>query len=120
MKTPALLVFMVAFFSFSLTVFACPVMAAPSPGPDAETVRIARPSFKVELSPLAHFEHWKLRYAEPVFCPIAICHGSCGGQDSACVLPRGIILNKSGGCGGGCAAPESKAVGAADERGCCR
>jgi len=52
-------------------------------------------------SVVAHFNQWKLRYAQPVFCPVALCHGSCGAFPDACILHQGVVLN-SGGCSGSC------------------
>ncbi|CAN5600043.1 hypothetical protein BH11CYA1_BH11CYA1_28550 [soil metagenome] len=53
-------------------------------------------------SVLAHFNHWRKNYVEPVLCPVFLCHGSCGQFDDACILQQGVVLNRSKGCGGSC------------------
>jgi hypothetical protein len=53
-------------------------------------------------SALAHFNHWRKRYIDPVFCPVLLCHGSCGDYDDACILERGVVLNRNTGCAGSC------------------
>lgn len=54
-------------------------------------------------SAVAHFAHWRKRYINPVFCPILLCHGSCGSFDDACILERGVLLrNPASGCAGSC------------------
>jgi hypothetical protein len=72
---------------------------------DIET-RVARPAvvfqFSRDTSPLEHFEHWKVRFISPVFCPIMLCHGSCADSDQACVLNSTAVIVNAGGCGGGC------------------
>ncbi len=54
-------------------------------------------------SAVAHFEHWRKRYINPVFCPVMLCHGSCGSFDDACIMERGVLLlNPASGCAGSC------------------
>lgn len=60
------------------------------------------PAIVLPGSPLAHFDHWRKRYVDPVFCPVLLCHGSCGDYDDACILERGVVLNRNTGCAGSC------------------
>jgi hypothetical protein len=54
-------------------------------------------------SAVAHFAHWRKRYINPVFCPVLLCHGSCGSFDDACIMERGVLLlNPASGCAGSC------------------
>jgi hypothetical protein len=54
-------------------------------------------------SAVAHFAHWRKRYINPVFCPVLLCHGSCGSSDDACIMERGVLLlNPASGCAGSC------------------
>ncbi len=54
-------------------------------------------------SAVAHFAHWRKRYINPVFCPVLLCHGSCGLFDDACIMERGVVLlNPASGCAGSC------------------
>ena len=81
-------------FSFSLPGFAS----------DAAT-RIERHAEFDAPSLVASFNHWKERFIHPVFCPVVLCHGSCGAYQDACVLSEGAILNKISspqGCAGAC------------------
>jgi hypothetical protein len=54
-------------------------------------------------SVVAHFAHWRKRYINPVFCPVLLCHGSCGSFDDACIMERGVLLlAPASGCAGSC------------------
>lgn len=66
--------------------------------------RIMRPIFD-SPSLIASHMHWRERYIHPVFCPVVLCHGSCGAYEDACVLSEGAILSKISnpqGCAGAC------------------
>lgn len=54
-------------------------------------------------SALAHFNHWRKRFISPVFCPVLLCHGSCGNFDDACTIEsKAVLLNPASGCAGSC------------------
>jgi hypothetical protein len=54
-------------------------------------------------SALVHFFRWRKRYINPVFCPVLLCHGSCGNFDDACTLEsERVLLDRVSGCAGAC------------------
>jgi hypothetical protein len=68
---------------------------ADAPGPEQAIV--------LPGSALAHFNHWRKRYINPVFCPVMLCHGSCGNFDDACTIESEVVLlNPASGCAGSC------------------
>lgn len=66
---------------------------------------------QLDIGIVKGYDRWLERYVSPVFCPVYICHGSCGAYDDACLLSgsqpvlsyfgelNGFILR---GCGGAC------------------
>lgn len=51
------------------------------------------------------FIQWKERFIHPVFCPVVLCHGSCGAFADACVLYDGPVISRFSteeGCQGSC------------------
>lgn len=68
---------------------------------EADAPRQAR-ALVLPGSALAHFNHWRKRYINPVFCPVLLCHGSCGNFDDACTIEPEGVLNRVSGCAGSC------------------
>lgn len=71
---------------------------------ETKTRIMRRPLFDAPSLTASHM-HWRERYIHPVFCPVVLCHGSCGAYEDACVLSEGAILSKifsPQGCAGAC------------------
>lgn len=66
-------------------------------GQVAEEGKIRSPGSIVELH-----QRWLIRYAQPVFCPMVTCRGSCAAYADACVLEAKAVLGGSSGCAGSC------------------
>lgn len=79
---------------------------------------------EIELGIVQNFRLWRLRFGQPVFCPVCLCNSSCKNYADACTLnsearvlgyyPAAAKLLGVGpsGCGGAC-------LKASSEVGCC-
>lgn len=78
----------------------------------------------LELGIVQNFNRWRLRFGQPVFCPVCLCNSSCKDFADACTLnsqaqvlgyfpaAAKLISATPSGCGGAC-------LQASSQVGCC-